>query len=269
MKIRFLCILILFSCACVSIETEKLERGKRVAVPYAGLEMGEQTTETIHFFVHAYSQETADNYARLCELYYSNIMNDTNLYSFVPARPYEVFIYKDVDEYVSKTKSPRWSGGITYGNAILTYESEGAKPILSHEITHLVFNEFMGLSRLEELRWLNEGLAVYEETRASLASKKYFEEKFQQVTAVNPIPLSQMINIVPLDENGPLVDKWYSQVFSVVKFMIEDGGSFPFSIFLKHLREGVSIEDALRESFHGKWHNLKELEKSWRSKIGI
>ncbi|MBI4656264.1 MAG: hypothetical protein HY746_05900, partial [Elusimicrobia bacterium] len=233
--------------------------------PYSGLDPGAKSHETIHFSVRAYSTEKAVKYAELLEKNYQRIMNDVGIYSFMPSRPYNAIIYADSGEYLSKTGMPEWSGGIAYGNALLLYDSPDAEPTIAHETTHLVFNEFMGLSNLDrkELKWINEGIAVYEEVQPGNLSRVFYENYFRQDVAKNPMPFSQMISFAPLKEENRSANRWYCQAGSVARFMLEKGGSIGFAIFLSKLKDGQTLDAALKIAFPGRWQSLDELEKSW------
>jgi Peptidase MA superfamily len=262
-----LCVFIVCFSSCVSLNNEALQNepinSKATKPPFAALGPGAKSKETIHFLVKAYSNEVAEKYSLLCERHYRRIMGDIGMYSFVPSRPYNIIIYKDSEEYIFKTKQPEWSGGITYGNAILVYEDDYASSILAHEMTHLIFNEFMGLSSGPQLIWLNEGLAVYEEMRSSPKAQNIYDNRFSRFVARNPIGFIQMMSMSPLDDKNIIVEKWYAQVGNLIGFMISEGGSMSFYVFLKSIKEGYSLNDAIKKAFTGHWENIRELEKSW------
>ena len=50
-------------------------------------------------------------------------------------------------------------------SASYTFDGPRMPRTMAHEITHLVFHEYMGAS--SRLVWFNDGLAVYEELRAA------------------------------------------------------------------------------------------------------
>jgi len=265
---KLLPVLLLFCCACVDVQTNgelaPEASSLPVASPYKGLDPVFMTQETAHFKLDAYTSAGAALYTSLCEENYSRIMQDLGLYSFVPARPYNVVVYRDAAEYHAKTGHPDWSGGATYGgNALLLYEGPGIKATIGHEMTHLIFNEFMGLGQGEQLRWLNEGVAVYEETRANQSSSAFYTATLADSLSSNPIPFSQMVNLAPQDEANRGVDRWYTQVGSVAGFMIRQGGSLNFSVFLRKLHDGVAMDKAVAETYTGMWSSLADVEKGW------
>jgi|GEM_PF-536592 len=271
---------------CVPMPEDALREMKTAAAdepPYKGLDPGHKTYETAHFLVKAYTTETAVAQSVICEQNYARLMNDLGLYSFAPARPYNVVVYRNAEEFARQTGQPRWSGGLAYGNAILIYESESSAAVLAHEMTHLIFNEFMGMANTADLKWVNEGVAVYEETRASVPSRTAYSRRMAELVAVNPIPFSQMLVLSPqtLSESAPqpengavqapqdaagrnlMVERWYAQAGSVASFMISEGGSLGFSIFITRLKAGDTVDSAVNAAFPGLWRNLGDLEKAW------
>ncbi|OGR61821.1 MAG: hypothetical protein A2X31_01400 [Elusimicrobia bacterium GWB2_63_22] len=263
-------LLLLFCSACVDIPTADLPGtplAQPTVSPFRGLDPGFKTVETAHFSVQAYGSDAAARYASACEANYGRIMQDLGLYSFVPARPYSVTVYKDAPEYHLKTGQPDWSGGAAYGNALLLYEGEGLEAIMAHEMTHLIFNEFMGLSQPSSLRWLNEGVAVYQEGRSNQTSATYYASLVKSLVAPNPIPFSQMVNLVPQSESRTGVERWYAQSGSVAGFLVRQGGSFNFYMFLGKLKAGADLDRALAETYSGLWRNLEDVERTWKLEI--
>ena len=49
--------------------------------------------------------------------------------------------------------------------------------------------------------------------------------------------------------------------------MIRQGGSFSFSIFLSKLRDGVSMDKALEDTYNGLWKTLPDVEKAWKLEL--
>jgi len=265
-KILVLTLLLGCCCACVDIPPGALptaEVTQPVDSPFKGLDPGFKTEETAHFSVQANTADAAVSNASLCEQNYSRLMQDLGLYSFVPAKPYNVVLYRDAAEYHTKTGQPDWSGGATLGNALLLYDSPGLTATMAHEMTHLVFNDFMGLSQAAALRWLNEGVAVYEESRSNQTSAAYYAATVRDSVSGNPIPFSQMASLTPQNESRTGVERWYAQVGSVIGFMIKQGGSFNFSLFLGRLHDGATVDKAIEDTYPGVWKNLADVEKSW------
>ena len=252
---------------CVPVPPELMpppEAGRAVVgAVFPGLDAGAAQEQGLHFMVHAYQGDRAKELVKKAEDDYDRIMRDTGLYSFRPAGLYELVIYASADEFRKKTNQPEWSGGVTVGNSIYSYEGPFLDSTLAHEMTHLIFNEFMGNAGMS-LRWLNEGLAVYEEYQASPSSLKADWDGRMNKARETALPFDQMFNLVPATEKDRLVSQWYSQVGSVVRFVIERGGGLGFAQFLNSLKAGQAPATAVNSAFPGLWTGLPALEDSWK-----
>ncbi|MBI3548440.1 MAG: hypothetical protein HY078_05240 [Elusimicrobia bacterium] len=234
-----------------------------------GLDPGYKDEATLHFKIQAYGSDRAAQIGGTVEDLYSRIMMDTSLYSFAPPRGmYSIVVYANQGEYVKKTRMPEWSGGITLGNAIYSFDGQGLPMTLAHEMSHLLWHEYMGSPRMD-LRWLNEGLAVYEEgvKAASLGYQSGVTFDVKRQLREMPIPFDQMVNLVPATERERMVSLWYRQVGDVVRYMIERGGRNGFSAFLAALKDNRDMDTALRGAFPGVWAGMGDLENQWRRNL--
>lgn len=234
---------------------------------YPGLEAGAQENSSLHFKVKAYGQDTVLAVSAQAEAAYTRIMTDTGLNSFMPRGLYQIVVYGTQDEYRKKTGQPDWSGGVAVGNAIYTYSSARVDAVLSHEVTHLIWFEYMGRVNPDH-RWVNEGLAVLQENKA--VGSRGQGDLFSAVRGTmrsQTIPMDQMIRLVPATERAYEVSLWYAQAESMVRFMIERGGRIGFSQFLGALRYDKNLDQAVAEGFPGSWRTLEELERDWKRSL--
>ena len=239
--------------------------------PFAPLDPGSYEQVSLHFLVRAYGADQARRISDQAEAFYQTIMQDTNLYSFMPSGLYEIVVYGSHEEYVAKTKQPAWSGGVAYGNAIYSFNDAQLNQTIAHEMTHLVFNEFMERSR-PDLLWLNEGLAVYEQGKAASGKSvpaDIFGQFHAQVRA-QPIALEEMLSFVPLSEKTedpkvPKVTLWYAQAESMTQYLVERGGRIGVSQFLQALKDGKGFDQAIGSSFVGIWNDLPGFYQAWKS----
>lgn len=261
---------VLLAAACIPYPGELPDDGRGRAYTgvmegvYPGLEAGAQENSSLHFKVKAYGQSTVLDVSAVAEAAYTRIMTDTGLSSFMPRGLYQIVVYGSQDEYRKKTGQPDWSGGVAVGNAIYTYMSPRLEAVLSHEITHLIWFEFMGRVNPDH-RWVNEGLAVLQENKA--VGSRGQGDMFSAVRGTmrsQTIPMDQMIRLVPATERAYEVSLWYAQAESMVRFMIERGGRIGFSQFLNALRYDKSLDQAVAEGFPGSWRTLEELDRDWK-----
>ncbi|MDD4005281.1 MAG: peptidase MA family metallohydrolase [Elusimicrobiaceae bacterium] len=258
---------VLSTAGCVDVPVDSSAR--RQAVHVAGVELapGAREKVTLHFLVRAYTEAELEDVGSFCEEQYTKIMRNTGLYSFMPATPYEIIIYSSHEEYVNRSKQPDWSGGVTIGNAILSYNSQAMKSVLAHEMAHLVFNEYMSRSDYR-LVWLNEGLAVYTQIGTyGDAGQASYNSAVRAELLASPIPFARMMSYVPMRDagtnGGTQLSRWYGQAGSVAEYMIERGGSMGFSMLLRELKNGAGIDSALASAYPGKWSDTAALEAGW------
>jgi hypothetical protein len=230
--------------------------------PFALLDAGAAELESLHFKVRAYGQENARLVSESAERDYQRIMVDTNLFSFQQRALYQIVVYATQAEYRQKTGQPEWSGGCSVGSSIFTYAGPQMTTTIAHEMTHLIWFEFMQRQTMDH-RWVNEGLAVYEEIKAAGPGRGDPFALARGALKTTPLTLDQLIHLVPATEKERTVTLWYAESASLVEFMIERGGRMSFSTFLNGLREGRAFDDAVRNAFLGQWATLAEVYAAW------
>jgi len=255
---------------CVSVpgavdEDHLASRSAITAEVFPALDAGASEQQSLHFLVRAYGSGKAAQIADLAEAAYQRIMVDTGLSSFKPLGGlYKIVVYGNADEYRKKTSQPSWSSGVSVGNAIYSYEGGHLEMVLSHEMTHLIFYEYMGRANPDH-RWVNEGLAVYEESKAGQPSSGGAAPPMPPwPQGWQPLAMDAMIHMVPASERERTVNAWYLQAGSMVRCMIERGGRIGFGQFLAALRQDASCDKAVADAFPGIWRDLADFEQSWR-----
>lgn len=235
---------------------------------YPGLDAGHNETQGLHFQVKAYGVDVVRSVSDRAEEAYNRIMTDTGLYSFKPRGLYQIVVYGTKDEYRKKTGQPDWSAGVAVGNALYTYVSPRIEGVLSHEMSHLIWFEFMGGRLVQEQRWVNEGLAVYEEAKGldPRGGAELFSA-LRPLLRAQPAPLEQMLRLAPATERAHDASLWYAQAESMIGFMVQRGGRIGFSQFLMALRDGKDFDRAVSEGFPGQWRTLAEFDLQWRRSL--
>ncbi len=269
-----LAVALVFFAACVPYPGELPDDGRGRSYGggimegvYPGLDAGAQENSSLHFKVKAYGADTALSVSSMAEAAYVRIMTDTGLSSFLPRGLYQIVVYGTQDEYRKKTGQPDWSGGVAVGNAIYTFLSPRLEAVLSHEMTHLIWFEYMGHVN-PDYRWVNEGLAVYQENKAQgLRGQGDLFSVLRGNLRSQPMTMEQMIHLVPATERAYEVNLWYAQSESLVRFMLERGGRIGFSQFLGALRYDKNLDQAVAEGFPGSWRTLAELEGDWKRSL--
>jgi len=181
----------------------------------------------------------------------------------------KIYIYPDHDSFLKATGQPKWSQGIADYNAkqiiSFAWSSGFVESLLPHEIAHLIFRDFVGFKGEVPL-WLDEGVAQWTE-----------EWKRQQVNGIAGgllkkgalIPLKKLMTldirgIKEGKDSGALINTYYIQSVSLVTFLIQRFGLNSFTDFCRQLREGKTLEEALRSAYPAHIQSIDELEKKWK-----
>lgn len=199
----------------------------------------------------------------------------------------KIYIYPDKVSYLKASSQPQWSEGMAdyASKTILTYrQAKGfLDSLLPHEVAHLLFRDFVGFKSKIPL-WLDEGIAqwVQEEDRKKIMAlmKDNFSKgivlslKDMMDLDIPRIKSSDTIHIRYALQEEPtlmflsgdnLVKLFYLQSASLVGFLIEKYGNSRFTEFCRSLKEGESLDSALRKAYPLLITNLEELQKAWLS----
>jgi hypothetical protein len=246
-----------------------------------------------HFIVYfTQDKKFAEEVADKAEYYYRNIATDIGYprYSefWTWDKRVKIYIYPDRASFQKATSQPDWSEGMAdYTNKqIVSYAwSKGFnESLLPHEMAHLIFRDFVGF-RGEIPLWLDEGVAQWAEEpkrrQIKAIAKKYYEDN--ALLAIDDIMNLDIRNLKIKDQvyirqtrtkDGKggvlflsldsLISTYYIEAVSLVGFLIEHYGSNGFAHFCRELKDGKSVEEALRFAYPEYIHSLRELEDRWR-----
>ena len=257
--------------ACVPVPPEMMPQApgttSSTAAVYPDIDPGGTSITTLHFVLKGYNENDLRPISASAEDIYNKIGNDTGIYSFLAGQTYTLVVYKDQNEYTTKTHQPTWSRAVAAGNAIYTYVGPDLDADLAHQITHLVFNSYLG-DKITPLRWLVEGIAMHEElARMSNADLSVYQTSQASQLRAQRMPFTQMTFFVPATEEHRRTDVWYQQVESVVTFLLKQGSNLSFGALLTSLRNGADMDRALSDNYPGRYRSLADLEQSWQTTI--
>ncbi|RPJ29031.1 MAG: hypothetical protein EHM33_02385 [Chloroflexi bacterium] len=181
--------------------------------------------------------------------------------------PIDIYIYANTDHLQEAILyEPSWTGGQAFPdqNIVILGISESdfdwGRDAMVHELTHVLVGHLTFSCLGDVPTWLNEGLAVYSEGGLDPASQRQLEDAIRDDTLLTVRSLSSGFSEV--------ADKAYlsySQSYSITKFLIETYGQDKMTSLLMALRGGVTIEDALIQTYG---FNVDGLEDAWRAAIG-
>ncbi|MEM7816578.1 MAG: hypothetical protein QXZ20_01550 [Candidatus Aenigmatarchaeota archaeon] len=180
----------------------------------------------------------------------------------------KIFMTKDKNDYLSFFNCTSWSDAcVDYRNKIIyTYVGqENFLSILSHELTHIIFREYLGKENLP--LWLDEAIALYIEYKFS---KSGFYPNFSLLKELierdGYIKFSNLFqeNFFNLKfKDDKYIQIFYIECFSIIYFLLKKYPKDNFLQLLYFLRNNYNFEDALGKSYFS-IKNIEDLEKQWK-----
>jgi len=181
--------------------------------------------------------------------------------------PIDIYIFANTNDLKDAVLyEPSWTGGQAFPEhnivilGISRDDLEWGRNAIAHELTHVLVGHLTFSCLGDVPTWLNEGLAVYSEGKLDPSSQSQLDDAIRDDTLLTVRSLSAGFSEVP--------DKAYlsySQSYSIVKFLIETYGQDKMTALLTSLRDGVTVDDALLQTYG---FNVEGLEDQWRQAIG-
>ncbi len=223
-----------------------------------------------HFIIYfvgdkAFSKEVL----RKAEQYYDNISGDlgysrrSNFWQWENRS--KIYIYEDRESFTTTGGYPHWSEGIAEYSTRTINTFSGSRnfinAVLPHEITHLIFRDFVGLDNPNIPLWLDEAVAQRQEPYKRKVIKNAVKYIYEQGRT---IPLTKFMNMNVMEETAErIVAAFYIQAMSIVEFLTEEYGTDRFISFCRGLRDGKGIEEALQFAYPTSMRSVEELEQKW------
>ncbi len=200
----------------------------------------------------------------------------------------KIYIFADKESFLKATGQPAWSEGMAdYTNKHIVSYVWGKgfiESLLPHEMAHLVFRDFVGFQGEVPL-WLDEGVAQWEEEAKrkeikALIQRYYRDDNLLLVSDIMRLNIEHLKGkqgvliratktkdgkdgVLFLSANN-LIEIYYLESVSLVGYLIEKFGANSFSGFCRELRDGKTVEDALKTTYPLHIRNLQEFESGWR-----
>lgn len=223
--------------------------------------------ETKHFNIYARNEEICDEIADMIERTLNSLLMDLK-YNILINKKIKIFIFKDRDEYSSKIRQSGWSvGKVIYGkNSFYSYEGVNLEGLIHHELTHLLFYHFLKRQYIpENMRWLSEGLATYEESR--FVRSKLIVLMENQLSLLKKEDFLSIEDIIMAEalthDNKYNIHRWFAQSLSIVTFLIERYGRERFNILCQSYSKTGNFDDALANSYGMLFKGSGDLTKQW------
>jgi hypothetical protein len=227
---------------------------------------GWQIQKSQHFIIYYQDAPSGftDKLIYRAEDYYNSIVDDFGYRRFDfwnwdnRAR---IYLYKDAESFHQATQRASWTAGVvSIGNREIKSfvgQEDFFSTILPHELTHIIFREFIGNKVVLPL-WIEEGVACSQEKSSlglymRLARKSISEDKY--------IKLEEFSALNSAGAADPSL--FYSEAASLVIFLIRSQGREKFWDFSRSLRDDQDWRKALLRTYN--FNSLQELENAWKN----
>jgi hypothetical protein len=182
-------------------------------------------------------------------------------------KPIDLYIYGGTEDMRDAVLyEPGWTGGLAYSDhniviiGITPAQMDWGKRTQAHELTHVLVGQ-LTFSCLSDIpTWLQEGLAVYGEGGPDQPSQQQFDQALKDNSLLPVRSLSGGFS-----EDPSKADISYTQSYSLVKFLIEKYQQAKMLDFLRTLRDGATVDEALQQVYG---FDIEGFEDAWRADIG-
>lgn len=234
----------------------------------SALALSWQEAKDTHFIIYHYKEdyEYAKDVLYGSESHYQSIPRRLGLSQSFSFWTWEnrvkIYIYPDRATFLEQTGSQGWSRAVAnYRTKVVSFYkgSDAASflnTVLPHELTHLLFREFVGVNSQVPL-WVDEGAAqLMEEGKANRA--KSFVRELLGTDYFISVDTLMRLDIRRVREKE-LVTIFYMESCAFLDFLVKNYGGSAFERFCKNIAEGKTFEEAFAASYS----STEELNKRW------
>ena len=227
-----------------------------------------QTTKSQHFIV--YYQEAPygyiDDLINMAEKYYNSIVEELGYRRFDfwswDDRA-KIYMYKDDAGYHADTQRAGWSGAMVNIKK-RTIKSFVGQPgfldsVLPHEMTHIIFREFVG-DKIKLPLWMDEGVACSQEKSSLKERLKVARNLVKQAIYIN---LNRLTDIK--DSTLVVPQVFYAEAASLIVFILDTYGRDKFLDFSRALQGGDDWRQALNNTYG--FRDLQDMEAKWKEYV--
>ena len=175
----------------------------------------------------------------------------------------KIYIYPDTEEFHKDTEREEWSKAVVFVRERTIKSFMGQQgffdSILPHEMTHIIFREFIGTNISLPL-WIDEGVATSQE-KSHLEGRLQFAREL--IRKNKYIDFQKFLWLYKVVDDEP--QAFYAQSASIITFLIRYYGKERFLDFSRKLRDGIPWDSALL-SVYG-FADFSGMEAAWKEFI--
>ncbi len=226
-----------------------------------------------HFIVYyAKDASAAKEVLRKAEYCYTKVASDlgyarySNFWQW--DKRVKIYLHASPEDFQKATGQPQWSHGMAsyLDKTIHSFETNDhfLNAVLPHEITHLIFRDFVGLGSQVPL-WMDEGVAEWEEDEKRAEALRVMPDLVAQAKVYT---LEKLMSMDIRRETDPkTVGLFYLQAISLIDFMLKTYGPSSFTVFCREVRDGKPFEGALKSAYPNAIRSVEELDDRWRKYV--
>jgi len=225
-----------------------------------------KTEKSAHFIIY-YQEAPAGFITELmdrAEDYYNSIVDELGFRRFdfwSWDNRAKIYLYASSEDFLYDTKRESWAGAVvSVGNRTIQSfvgQKNFFDSILPHEMTHIIFREFVGQKIVLPL-WIDEGLACSQEKSYLTARLQFTKDLIAQNAYIK---FDTFFEIYKISNVNPQL--FYNQSASIMNFLLRQNGKEAFLDFSRKLRDGIPWKKALFSAYH--FANQEEMETAWKS----
>ncbi len=179
----------------------------------------------------------------------------------------QIYVYDSPEEYHAATGRPPWVGGDVLPRKKLirtfVHARDFIESVLPHELAHVIFREFVGFDNPAVPRWLDEGVATYQEKEHYAATRPLLKRALHDGEFVPLVELETAASDVMFSEDS--AGLYYIEAFGIVDFLIGEYGKDAFVIFCQNLRDKKNLRRAIASAYP--FQGLVELDAAWQKEL--
>jgi len=177
-------------------------------------------------------------------------------------------LYPSEDAFRAATRAPEWAVGRASARlqeiACWAGQAGWEESVLPHEITHLMLRAYLG-QEPDPPAWFVEGVTQWMEPDRRAAADEAGRWVLREGRSV---PAEQLNGMAARDLADPVAaTAFYRQAVSLVGFLFRHGGSERFGRLLRQVRDGKTMEAALRFTYPETLRSMKDLETRWAKEL--
>lgn len=229
-------------------------------------------SKSTHFIIY-YKNAPEDFISQVsskAEYYYDSIAEELGFRRFdfwLWDNRARIYIYDDDRDFQANTGQPPWA----LGDAVPREKVIRAFPlaknffevILPHEISHIIFREFVGFGNYAVPLWLDEGVASYYQKLQYPGIKAALRSAKAAGTLMNIVELSSVRSIWNMGRER--VKLFYMEAIDIVDFLFKEYGKNNFVLFCQNLRDKKDLARALSATYP--LNSIQELGAAWQHSL--